>query len=161
MQNIILSLLQRISSLPEIAYASADWGQLSYDVPPVEWPCALIDISQVSLHDHLQEQQSAEGIITVTLADYIDAPAQALDPPEDYALEMRIYSAIDALHQALQGYNTAGFSPLSRRSIRRVSGSPGLRVFAIEYLSSWTETIDLPPTQPVRPCFSPTVTLRK
>lgn len=74
---------------------------------------------------------------------------------------MRIYSAIDALHQALQGYNTAGFSPLSRRSIRRVSGSPGLRVFAIEYLSSWTETIDLPPTQPVRPCFSPTVTLRK
>lgn len=111
MQDIIFSLLQRISSLPEIAYASADWGQLSYDVPPVEWPCALIDISQVSLHDHLQEQQSAEGIITVTLADYIDAPAQALDPPEDYALEMRIYSAIDALHQALQGYNTQGFSP--------------------------------------------------
>ena len=87
MQDIIFSLLQRISSLPEIAYASADWGQLSYNAPPVEWPCALIDISQVSLHDHLQEQQSAEGIITVTLADYIDAPVQALDPPEDYALE--------------------------------------------------------------------------
>ena len=111
MQDIIFSLLQRISSLPEIAYASADWGQLSYNAPPVEWPCALIDISQVSLHDHLQEQQSAEGIITVTLADYIDASVQALDPPEDYALEMRIYSAIDALHQALQGYNTPGFSP--------------------------------------------------
>ena len=85
MQDIIFSLLQRISSLPEIAYASADWGQLSYNAPPVEWPCALIDISQVSLHDHLQEQQSAEGIITVTLADYIDASVQALDPPEDYA----------------------------------------------------------------------------
>ena len=28
MQDIIFSLLQRISSLPEIAYASADWGQL-------------------------------------------------------------------------------------------------------------------------------------
>ena len=161
MQDIIFSLLQRISSLPEIAYASADWGQLSYNAPPVEWPCALIDISQVSLHDQLQEQQSAEGIITVTLADYIDAPAQALDPPEDYALEMRIYSAIDALHQALQGYKTTGYSPLARLYVPRVKGAAGLRVCGIEYLSSWTETIDLPPTQPVRPCFSPTVTLRK
>lgn len=161
MQDIILSLLQRISSIPEIAYASADWGQLSYDVPPVEWPCALIDISQVSLHDRLQGQQSADGIITVTLADYIDAPVHVCTPSGGYALEMRIYSAIDALHQVLQGYNTPCFAPLSRRSVRRVSGSPGLRVFSVEYLSSWTEVVDLPPGQPVRPCFSPTVTLRK
>ena len=41
MQDIIFSLLQRISSLPEIAYASADWGQLSYNVPPVEYPCTI------------------------------------------------------------------------------------------------------------------------
>lgn len=144
MQDIIRLLIERLSSIRLLAYVSADWGQLAYDPPAAEWPCALVDISQVSLHDTLREEQTAEGIITVTVADYIDAPLHDDTPAGDFAQEMRIYSVIDQVHQALQGFDTAGFTPLSRRSVRRQTGRAGLRVFVVEYLTGWTETVERP-----------------
>ena len=47
MKQIFLSIQNRLAEIEELSYIDKDWGQLQYEQPPVQWPCALIDVANI------------------------------------------------------------------------------------------------------------------
>lgn len=43
-KDIFQELIETLSGIKELRYVASDWGQLDYEQPPVQWPCALIDM---------------------------------------------------------------------------------------------------------------------
>ena len=47
MKEVFKDIQQRLQTIPEFRYIGEDWGQLNFEQPPVDWPCALIDLGNV------------------------------------------------------------------------------------------------------------------
>ncbi len=151
MKEVIRDILTRLGTIKGLAYVSADWGQLSMEQPPVEWPCALVEVTVPAYVTSSVELQEARAIVSVTLADYIDAGIAPDTPAEEYEREMRIYAIIDSVHDVLQGLNTQGYSPLVRTSTRKTKAVPGVRAFVVEYETLWEDVAARQEAQTVKP----------
>ena len=67
---ILLSVQTQLGArVPELAYIDKDWGQLSYEVPSVKWPCALLDVENVNYTQEGGGRQMADTQLTITVAD--------------------------------------------------------------------------------------------
>ena len=73
---ILLSAQTQLGEhVPELAYIDKDWGQLSYEVPSVKWPCALLDVENVNYTQEGGGRQMADTQLTITVADMRLTPA--------------------------------------------------------------------------------------
>lgn len=161
MKEVIRDILKRLSDVTGLAYVSADWGQLTMEQPPVEWPCALVEVTVPAYVTSSVEIQEARAVVSVTLADYINAGISPYMLTEEYEQEMRIYAIIDRVHDVLQGLNTQGYSPLVRASTHKTKAIPGVRAFVVEYETQWTDEAVRAELSPVRPDVEVNVSLKK
>ena len=78
---ILLSVQTQLGArVPELAYIDKDWGQLSYEVPSVKWPCALLDVENVNYTQEGGGRQMADTQLTITVADMRLTPASLAAP---------------------------------------------------------------------------------
>lgn len=70
MKRIMTDLQARLATeVPGLRWIDRNWNQLSYDQPPVRWPCALIDLEQLTTTELRGGRQQATATVSVTLAD--------------------------------------------------------------------------------------------
>ena len=63
-KTILLAVQQRLADqVPELAYIDKNWGQLDYEAPPVKWPCALLDIDEIT---HIETDGVGRGCVIHT-----------------------------------------------------------------------------------------------
>ena len=103
MKQILLSIQQRLTELTGLRYIDRDWGQLQYEQPPVQFPCALIDVANIDFTQQGRGAQLGEATVTVTIANINPVPSSALAP--DPAASYETIDLMEEVHQKLQSCN--------------------------------------------------------
>ncbi|ANQ49603.1 hypothetical protein MY04_4786 [Flammeovirga sp. MY04] len=137
MKQILNSIQNKLSEIPELRYSGEDWGQLDIDNPAVKFPCALVDMDQFNFSQAGQGVQIGEGTVQVTIADIRlqgNRPPSQMDRPSDHDNFMTL---VELINSKLHGYYTDEFQPLQRISAVKLKRPDGIRSFTITYETAY------------------------
>lgn len=132
MQTLINSIIARISELTDFRYVARNWNQLSYEQPPVQFPCALVDITSINYSQLAHGSYRADATITVTIADQQlarDAVDHFLDIVDTLIEHLSLFSS-DFLEQ-----------PLNLNTFARSYSDKSYDVYTITFSASWSINI--------------------
>lgn len=134
--DLLMSVQTRLGeSIPELEYIDKDWGQLSYEVPSVKWPCALLDVENV---DYTQEgggRQMADTQIVITVADLRLTPASLPAPNRKSAYET--IELLGKIHRALHLFTAGGYAPLFRSNLKKVLVNNSYECYRLTYQTAF------------------------
>jgi len=131
---------QRDEKLSKASLYWFDWdkGQLKKKDEtgryPVAYPCALVRIGIPSATDITDKIQDCKATVTITLAfDTLGMGRTAANAPEEVRVQgLEPYDVIADVYTRLQGFYTAQFNPLRRRSQGELT-HPDLFVYQIVF----------------------------
>ncbi len=145
MHTLIQDIQNRLAAcVPTLQYIDEDWGQLDDYSPnhPVKWPCALIDIAQVSYSNLGKTTQIGEATLTLTLADI----------KLQKAGQTRYLQLIEAVHKALHAWHAhPHYSRLIRTTHTRIKRDDGVRQHQLTYTCRISEAEKPENTQDATP----------
>lgn len=135
MKTIYSDIITRLKAkVPELRWIDLDYGQLeSPERPAVAFPSALITIDIPQADDITDNIQDCVANITIRLA--FDNPGRtaAATPTKELNRALTPYDTAGNVYAALQGWHTAHFDPLSRRSQRKENNRYGLFVYSLQF----------------------------
>ena len=155
MKDIFNAVLTALKNVPDL-YVAENWGQLNIEQPPVNFPCALIDLGEATYSQLSRQAQQADLEIQITLADLIYNGIDQGSPEEEKERELRIFDLINTLHRCLHGLSGATFSPMHRIHIAKTIREDAIREFVIRYRCGYTDrtAVETTSQQQVLPAMS-------
>lgn len=135
MKQIFLDIQQQLSTVPALKHIDKNWNQLNYEQPPVKWPCALIDIANADYSQVAQLHQIAEADVEITIADLRFTNTSLRNPNREDGFD--IFTLLDDVHQALQGFAPANAQPLVRTNLQKVETGYNYEVYRMTYRTAW------------------------
>lgn len=139
MKQIFLDIQQQLSTVPALKHIDKNWNQLNYEQPPVKWPCALIDIANADYSQVAQLHQIAEADVEITIADLRFTNTSLRNPNREDGFD--IFTLLDDVHQALQGFRPTGAQQLVRTNLQKVEYGYNYEIYKMTYRTSWNEGI--------------------
>ena len=137
MKQIFLSIQNRLAEIDELSYIDKDWGQLQYEQPPVQWPCALIDVANIDYTQQGNGAQTAQASITITVADTIPATSSYQSPTREDSYA--IIDLLEEIQQKLQLFsNGSTFTPLMRTNLMKAAANGEYVVYQMTYKTAFT-----------------------
>lgn len=130
-----MDIQERLSSVEGLQYIDKNWGQLSLEQPAVKFPCALVDIENVT-YNHREKTQFADASMSVMIAGLRlgNSSAKSNAKADSWKTLDMVRSVNDALHQ----WNTERFNKLIRTGLRKVECAPGYDCYELTYhLTFW------------------------
>ena len=138
---ILLSVQTRLGEcVPELMYIDKDWGQLSYEVPSVKWPCALLDVENVNYTQEGGGRQMADTQIVITVADLRLTPASLPAPDRESAY--RTIELLGKIHRVLHHFSTDGYAPLFRTNLKKVVVNSSYECYRLTYQTAFEVGFD-------------------
>lgn len=132
MQTLINSIIARINELADFRYVARNWNQLSYEQPPVQFPCALVDITSVNYSQLAHGSYRADATITVTIADQ-----QLARDAVDHFLDI-----VNVLIEHLNLFYTDFLEqPLTLNAFSRSYSDKSYDVYTVTFTTSWSINI--------------------
>lgn len=132
MQTLINSIIARINELADFRYVARNWNQLSYEQPPVQFPCALVDINSVNYSQLAHGSYRADATITVTIADQ-----QLARDAVDHFLDI-----VNVLIEHLNLFYTDFLEqPLTLNAFSRSYSDKSYDVYTVTFTTSWSINI--------------------
>ena len=152
-KTILLAVQQRLTEqVSELAYIDKNWGQFDYDVPPVKWPCVLLDIDEVPFTQLGGGGQIADGVTVEILAAnlrLVSSSAAAPNKADAYLL----IELLDKIHSVLQRFTDGTFGPMFRTQIKKVAAVRAGECYKVLYQTAYTlpgvqkgQSVELPPS---------------
>lgn len=135
MKQIFLSIQSELSRVSTLKHIDKNWNQLNYEQPPVKWPCALLDIANVEYSQLGHLHQSALSDVEVTVADMRFTNTSLRNPNREDGFD--IFTLLDEIHQALQGFAPANAQPLVRTNLQKVETGYNYEVYRMTYRTAW------------------------
>ncbi len=137
MKELLQAIQVRVQDkVTALKYIDEDWGQLDYysNMPPVQWPCCLIDVGTVAWKNIGNKQQQGEATITLYIADVKKTNTSGKAPATQRTQAYAIHDTIEAVHQALHTYlPLPNSSVLYRRTTARMKRDDGIQQYVIIY----------------------------
>lgn len=142
MEAIIEAIMNRLADkVPELNFIDIDLEQLQLSAPPVDFPCALIDVATIDYSSNSGNSQQALATINVTLGFNILSVSDANAPATTRAQSMAHYKIIEKVAEALHGFGTQEFSSLQRIKLqRRANTYP--RHYVMSFQTQFTESFN-------------------
>lgn len=133
---ILLSVQTQLGEhVPELAYIDKDWGQLSYEVPSVKWPCALLDVENVNYTQEGGGRQMADTQLTITVADMRLTPASQAAPKREDAY--RIIELLGKIHRSLHHFSAGDYAPLFRTNLKKIVVNSSYECYRLTYQTAF------------------------
>lgn len=138
---ILLSVQTQLGEcVPELAYIDKDWGQLSYELPSVKWPCALLDVENVNYTQEGGGRQMADTQLTITVADRRLTPASLAAPNREDAY--RIIELLGKIHRSLHHFSDGNYAPLFRTNLKKVVVNSSYECYRLTYQTAFEDGLD-------------------
>lgn len=112
--NLFLTLQDRIAALVDdnnnkyIQFTDQEMGQLEFytatNLPPVDWPCILIDVDTFRFKQLGMNTESGDGLITLRLGFPPFSTSDSYTPAEFKEKALYYYELEQIIHQAMQGW---------------------------------------------------------
>ncbi len=141
--EILKNTQSTLDTIQVFKYIDEDWGQLADygSAPPVNWPCALIDITAVSYNDigtdrsaKPQNRQQGSATITFTFADLKLTNSSAKTSAGQKQKAWQIHEYIEKAHEVLQGLKPVSVAGgLIRSGKRKIKRDDGVQQFQVTY----------------------------
>lgn len=158
MEELIQSFQNKLATdVPDLKYIDEDWGQLDYyeNYPPVQFPCALIDVQSAQYTHDGQLQQ--RGVLTIVVKLYLlklsNTSTHAPQSQKDEA--KRGWTLLKEVNRALHGQHFLpnGFAAPIRTAMQRVKRRDGVYERDITYTIGVTDNSCVPVrvTAPAKP----------
>lgn len=138
-QNILEDLIEKINKVSGLRYCGEDWGQLNFEQPPVDFPCALVDIMDAGYTSQSKGVQTAEITISITVADIRYNGITANLPARQAEQEFSIFTLIENVNRQIHGHGGVSYNRLSRASMKKMLREDSIREFLITYKTSYTD----------------------
>lgn len=144
MTEILNAIFDRLQSeVPELNFIDIDLEQLQLEPPPVDFPCALVDISEIEYNSGGRGIQTAQVDISVRLGFSLFTTSDANSEQRYTAMEH--YDIVAKVAKALHGYSTEAFTPLVRtKLVRNPNTYP--RTYSLMFKTSFKEDFNRPLT---------------
>ena len=139
MESIFLDIQAKLQTVEGLAYCGEDWGQLNFEQPPVNFPCALIDIGNITYSQAGNNTQLADAILNITVADVQNQGINPAMPPMLQANSFRLFTLLENINKALHGKQGGNYGKLCRTQIRKTLREDLIREFVISYRFSFTD----------------------
>ncbi|MDE5703364.1 MAG: hypothetical protein K2H70_00930 [Bacteroidales bacterium] len=120
-KDIFQELIETLSGIKELCYVASDWGQLDYEQPPVQWPCALIDMPGLQCGELSGGSLMATGTVTVQLVDRPPQHTSARAPKAQQDAGLILFDLIDRVYESLHAVDSESHTPFVLKSIERVN----------------------------------------
>ena len=131
-KQLLQTVLTYLSALPGI-YVGEDWGQLNFDKPPVNFPCALVDMESVDYSNLPQGKQHADAVFNITIADIFAHHVTPGMPPKHLNQELKIYDIIKDINKHLHNKAVPGYGTIKRARMEKTKRDDTIREFIISY----------------------------
>lgn len=132
MQTVINAIIDHIRlEVPELRYVSRNWNQLTYEQPPVKFPCALVDTDNIAFTEIKHGQQTAIATLSITVANSV----MHRDNPKDTD---NFLSIVQAVADAVSLFSPAHAQPLIVSSISKAYSDRSYDVYTISATTAWT-----------------------
>lgn len=151
LKEVFKDIQERLKTIPGFRYIGEDWGQLNFEQPPVDWPCALIDLGEVAYTSAGHGRQQTEATVNITIADlrYNGLTPNLPQPDQDKSFE--IFDLIDKVNACLHGTGGENYSRLCRVSLKKMLREDAVREFVMTYKFSYTDMSAIPQYSKITP----------
>lgn len=129
--------------VPEIRFTDQDLGQLeAYEIrPAVSFPCCLIELEQFQFSEANNFKiQIAEGVVSFRLGLVKYTDSNNLTPKNTRVNALQYYEIEQKVYKAFHGWAPPGFSKFLRRVAGTEKREDDIRVRAIRFATSYTDT---------------------
>lgn len=118
--NVILAKLK--AGVPELRWADINLGQMATENPPVDYPCALVDVTDISYTTAGMRRQVGEARIEIELYFIVRSPSNAAAPEDLREQAFGHFTIVKKVYKALEGVSGEAFGGLNRVQMRRDKG---------------------------------------
>lgn len=139
MKEAFKDILERLKTIPGFRYVGEDWGQLSFEQPPVDFPCALIDLGNADFSSAGMKSQQVEAMVNITIADIRYNGITPALPAKQAGKAFEIFDLIDKVNQKLHGTGGEHYSRLCRISLKKMIREDAVREFVMSYKFSYVD----------------------
>ena len=80
MEEILETVMQKLAQIPELRWIDLNVGQMSVQNPPVDYPCALVDITAIDHTTAGVQRQIGDLQLEIELYFIVRSPANTLAP---------------------------------------------------------------------------------
>lgn len=120
MEEIITAVMQRLKDeVPELRWIDINIGQMATENPPVDYPCALVDIPCTDYSDAGGRVQLGKVTLEVELYFIVRTPMNMAAPEAIRQQSLSHFGLATQVYKALQGFSGESFTALSRKRATR------------------------------------------
>jgi hypothetical protein len=138
---------------PLFAYVDFDWGQVDFyeGMPPVKFPCALIDVQNAEYSNEGQRIQLGDTIVQIRIVDMILSRTSAGAPAEQREKAARTFDLLRETHRLLHGWTGTPnrYGLLTRKTLARTRRRDGLYEYAMTFETVITDNSASPQRQAI------------
>lgn len=156
LSTVVADAIAQLKLLGDFRSVNENWGQLTFEQPPVGWPCALVDVEEVTYTSPSRGSQRGEGCITVTVADLM---MSAIPTPATQLKRTPPLVLLDRVAKRLNGQSTGSYSPLGRATLKKLPQVDAVCIYELTFRFAFTEDMT-PPLTPVKAAAEITVEIK-
>lgn len=152
MNEIILAIQEKLAEVTGLKHIDKDWGQLSFDQPPIKWPCALIDFDNINFSQQGRKGQLAEATIYIKVATMRLTNSSSLAPNKEDSYEAMLL--MEAINDVIHGWRPGDAQAMIRTNMKKLFSDKARDVYQTTYTTAFTTTppvatsnIDTPPIE--------------
>lgn len=148
MKKLITDIQGRLmAAVPTLKYVDLDWGQLDfyYPNPPVQWPCALIDIMQAGYSNAAHRTQLGLLQVAINIADLKLSNSSGKAPQNQKDNALKIYDLMKDVFVALQGWTgDKSYTGLIRERYSKRSREDGITIHQLVFSTEIKDNAAMP-----------------
>lgn len=114
MEEILQAVMQKLAQIPELRWIDLNVGQMNIQNPPVDYPCALIDIADIDYTTAGTHRQIGELQLEIELYFIVRSPANTLAPEHLREQAFGHFAIVRKIYTALQNLSGQNFTGLTR-----------------------------------------------
>lgn len=140
MKILYKKLLELLGEIPQIKWVDLDRGQFDLsDRPPVQFPCALIEIGLPQCSDLGAKKQQCVARFTIRIGINVLENTSANTPEARLDAALAYFDLADQVYAKLQGYYDRKFGTFTRKSVTQERRPDGLKVMSIPFETVFTD----------------------
>lgn len=144
MKPYINALLTRLGTVSALRTIDTNWGQLAYEQPPVQFPCALVDIQSTSVGYAKHNLTNVKATVSVTIANTrLTAVGRSVNGG------LSFFDTLESVVNALDQWTDGRFDRLQLTGMTPTNTAPGFDAYILSFSTAFS--LDTLPFEPLQP----------
>ena len=121
LKDILQDITLRLCKIKELRYVASNWGQLDYEQPPVQWPCALVDVQGADFSALGSGSLLGEAQVSIQIVNRPTVQTSARSPRPAQDCNLILLDIADQIYAALHAVDAETHTPFVLKNITKTN----------------------------------------